>query len=61
MAKQALKLWPEAADAYVILGNEAMDHGDLQSAHRFNLEGMQAGERVLGRDFFAENLAISGG
>jgi tetratricopeptide (TPR) repeat protein len=55
LAKRAIKLWPDAADAYVILGHDAMDREDVESARRFYEQGVQAGERALGQDFFAEN------
>jgi tetratricopeptide (TPR) repeat protein len=54
LAKQALALWPDGADAYVILAGGAKDRGDLQEACRLYAEGVRAGERLLGREFFAE-------
>lgn len=55
LAEQAIQLWPDAADAYVILGNDAMTQRDLQSARRLYQEGMEAAERDLGSEYFAEN------
>jgi len=56
LAKQALQLWPDAADAYVILGNEAKERGEIEEARRYYQEGVQAGERALGSEFFTQNI-----
>lgn len=56
LAEQAIKLWPGAADAFVILGQEALSRGDLREARRLSEAGVQAGERALGADFFVENV-----
>lgn len=56
LARQAIELWPDAADAYVILGNDAMKRGALKEARQLYHDGMQAGERALGSEFFSENI-----
>lgn len=56
LAEKALKLWPDAADAYVMLGQAAEARGRLQEALKLFEAGVQAGERALGPDFFAENV-----
>lgn len=56
LAKEALRLWPDAADAYVLLGEAAQERGDLREAKRHYEAGVQAGERALGPQFFAEQV-----
>jgi tetratricopeptide (TPR) repeat protein len=55
LAEQALRRWPDAADAYVILGQSAQDRGNLREAVRQFEAGVKAGARALGAEFFAEN------
>lgn len=56
LAQQALELWPDAADAYVVLGNTAAERGDMAEAIRLFQAGVEAGERTLGARFFEENV-----
>lgn len=56
LAEQAIRLWPDATDAYVILGNEALNRGDLQRAQRLYQDGVQAGERELGNECFTDDV-----
>ncbi len=53
MAKQALKLYPDSPDAYNILAQDQAR--DLEETARLLKQGMEAGERDLGPDFFQEN------
>ncbi|MFZ5825376.1 MAG: tetratricopeptide repeat protein [Bacillota bacterium] len=55
LARQAISLWPDAADAYVILGEAALQQGDFSEAIRQFQAGVEAGERALGKRFFQEN------
>jgi tetratricopeptide (TPR) repeat protein len=51
LAKKALKVSPDCADAYVILAEGA---ATLDEALRLNAEGVAAGERALGNKAFKE-------
>ncbi|PTQ57502.1 MAG: hypothetical protein BSOLF_1380 [Candidatus Carbobacillus altaicus] len=51
LAKKALEIYPDAADAYVIFAEHA---NSLKKAHDYYLKGVQAGERDLGPEFFRE-------
>src|SRR5262245_16950832 len=53
LAKQALEIWPDCADAYVLLAEHA---AAPQEALPLYQEGMAAGRRALGPDEF-ENAA----
>ncbi len=50
LAKKALKLSPDCADAYVILAEDEAER--LEEAERLYAEGVKAGERALGREKF---------
>lgn len=52
LANKALELWPDCADAYVILGEGEADN--LEQALEYYQEGVRAGERALGSDGFEE-------
>ncbi|HTG32663.1 MAG TPA: tetratricopeptide repeat protein [Thermoanaerobaculia bacterium] len=51
LARQALEIWPDFADAYNFLARRA---SDPESAGRFYELGMAAGERAVGPEAFAE-------
>lgn len=51
LARQALEISPDCVDAYVIL---AETRSDAQEAYAFYEKGVEAGERLLGKAFFAE-------
>lgn len=51
LARKALTISPDCADAYVLLA-ESTD--DMQEARRFYEQGVQAGERALGAEAFEE-------
>lgn len=52
LAHKALALSPDCADAYVLL---AETEGDPQKARRLYEQGVQAGERAIGPETFAEH------
>jgi tetratricopeptide (TPR) repeat protein len=52
LAREALALWPDCADAYVLLAQGA---SSLEEARELLEEGVAAGERALGRRVFAED------
>jgi len=52
MAKQALEIWPDCADAYVILAED--EAKTLEEAKAFYEQGVKAGERSLGPETFKE-------
>ena len=52
LAKKALKVSPDCADAYVLLAEE--DAGSLEEARELYQKGVEAGERALGRETFEE-------
>lgn len=53
LARQALQLDPDCADAHVILAEQA---GTLEDELEHYRRGMEAAERMLGSAFFAENM-----
>lgn len=53
LAKKALKLDPDCADAYVLLAE--MKARDIIEIRDLYQKGVEAGERSLGEDFFIEN------
>jgi len=53
MAREALRISADCADAYVILAeNEARTYEEAEDFYR---KGVQAGERALGEEFFEDN------
>lgn len=54
LARQALEIWPDCADAYVILAEEAA--GTLEDAQGLYAAGVSAGERAVGRRAFEEDV-----
>ncbi|MBL7154685.1 MAG: tetratricopeptide repeat protein [Phycisphaerae bacterium] len=52
LARKALKICPDCADAYVILAEQS---GDEQKAHDLYAQGVAAGERGLGPAIFEED------
>lgn len=53
LAREALRISPDCADAYVLLAEETA-HGPKEAGDLY-AKGVEAGERALGKDFFAEN------
>ncbi len=53
LAHEALSISPNCADAYVLLAEEEAD--TIQRALEYYQQGVAAGERALGKDFFEEN------
>jgi len=53
LARRALTISPDAADAYVLLAEAATDP---QEARRLLEQGVQAGERALGAEAFQEDV-----
>jgi tetratricopeptide (TPR) repeat protein len=53
LARRALGLWPDCADAYVLLAQVA---SSLEEARELLEEGVAAGERALGRRVFQEEV-----
>jgi tetratricopeptide (TPR) repeat protein len=51
LAREALELWADCADAYVLLAQAA---ADLERARELLEEGVAAGERAVGRRVFEE-------
>ncbi len=54
LARQALEVSPDCADAYVLLAEETAR--TPQDALAFYQKGVEAGQRVLGPEFFEENV-----
>lgn len=52
LARKALKISPDCADAYVLLAEEARS---IPEAYDLYEKGVRAGERALGKEIFAEN------
>lgn len=52
LAHEALTLWPDCADAYVLLAGEEVD---LEAKRALYEKGVAAGERALGPDTFEED------
>ena len=53
LARKALKISLDCADAYVLLAEAAIT---LPGALEFYRQGVEAGQRALGREFFEENV-----
>lgn len=53
LAHQALATSPNCADAYVLLAEEEAD--SLARAAKYYRQGLEAGERALGAEYFTEN------
>jgi len=53
LAKQALAIWPDCADAYVLLAEMTRDLGQ---ATELNRKAVEAGERALGKKAFTEDV-----
>jgi len=51
LARKALALWPDCADAYTTLGEQS---GDAEAASGFFEQAVAAGERALGAEAFTE-------
>ena len=49
LARKALEICPDCADAYVLLAENC---SDIQKAKDFYVQGVAAGERALGQEFF---------
>ncbi len=54
LARRALALWPDCADAYVLLAQETAS--SLEEARGLLERGVAAGERTLGRRVFQEDV-----
>lgn len=54
LAKQALELWPDCADAWVILAENTAT--TLDEAEDLYTAAVEAGERALGEDAFTEDV-----
>lgn len=55
LAREALEISPDCADAYVLLAEEARS---IDEARDFYAQGVQAGERALGPDEFEESVGM---
>jgi len=55
LAKQALALTPDCAEAYIILAESAANR-DLPAAVEYARQGVLAGERALGKEPFLEDV-----
>ncbi len=53
LARQALEAWPDCAEAYVLL---AENSGSRKESLKLFEQGVAAGERALGPDFFRDNV-----
>jgi len=53
-ARKALELWPDCADAWVILAEDMA--GTPNEAHEFYAAGVSAGERALGKEVFEQDV-----
>jgi tetratricopeptide (TPR) repeat protein len=53
LARQALQVSPDCADAYVILAEDEAE--TVEKAYEFYSQGTRAGERALGSQYFEEN------
>jgi tetratricopeptide (TPR) repeat protein len=63
LARQALELWPDCADAYVLLAQETTSNlvaqemaANLEEARELLERGVAAGERTLGRRVFEQDV-----
>ncbi len=54
LARKALEISPDCADAYVILAEDSA--GSAQEAAEFYEKGVRAGERALGPEYFREDV-----
>jgi len=54
LAHQALQISPDCADAYILIAEE--EASSLKEALEYYKEGVEAGKRSLGEDFFEENI-----
>lgn len=54
LARQALAMWPDCADAWVLLAEEAA--GSLMEAQAFYEKAVEAGERALGDRAFRDDV-----
>lgn len=52
LAKKALKLWPDCADAYLLLAD--LDAADLEERLAYHQKALAAGERAIGPETFTE-------
>lgn len=52
LARNALKIWPDCADAYVVLAEDAAT--SLEEEIHCYQEGVKAGERAIGREAFEQ-------
>jgi len=57
LARQALEVWPDCADAYSLLAGKAPD---FESACRLYEQGMAAAERAMGSEMFEESGSFWG-
>ncbi|MDF1527381.1 MAG: SEC-C metal-binding domain-containing protein [bacterium] len=53
LANKALELWPDCADAYIILAED--EAGTVEEAAEYFEKAVKAGERVLGKKTFEED------
>jgi tetratricopeptide (TPR) repeat protein len=53
LAREALAISPDCADAYVLFAEETAE--TMEEARELYQEGVQAGERALGKEFIEEN------
>lgn len=53
-AKRALEIWPDCADAWVLLAENLAE--SLDEIYEFYAAGVEAGERALGEAVFAEDV-----
>ncbi len=53
LARQALEVWPDSADAYVLLAEATRDPAKARPLYE---QGVQAGERALGPRAFVEDV-----
>lgn len=53
LAREALAISPDCADAYVLLAEETTE--TVKEARDLYQKGVEAGERALGKEFFEEN------
>jgi len=53
-AKRALEIWPDCADAWVLLAENMAE--SLDEMYEFYASGVEAGERALGESAFAEDV-----
>jgi tetratricopeptide (TPR) repeat protein len=56
LAREALTISPDCADAYTLLAEDAAEGGDLEEARRLYEDGVHAGERALGVERFSREV-----